>query len=367
MKDRSQFKYKHIYGELKRLIEEGHYQTGERLPSEAELAESFNVSRPTVTRALRALTEEQLIKRRAGSGSYVLEEEPPENTHRLFGLLISGLGKREIFEPITGQIATLAEANDFSLLWSGSELTGEDLGPSVVSVAKRYVSSGVSGVFFAPVEFSSKAREINEIVIALFKEAQIPVVLIDTDYVPFPGRSAYDLVGIDNFRGGYVVTEHLLEGGASRVDFLARPYSAYTISLRQQGYKTALLDRNISPRAEWIHSGEPDDADWVRKELLENGVTDLVCGNDETAASLMHTLDSMSVAIPSQFRIVGFDDVRYAKLLRVPLTTLHQPVAEIGSAAVELMLWRAANPEAAARQVVISGHLVVRRSSQHTW
>ncbi|MFP4300520.1 MAG: substrate-binding domain-containing protein [Spirochaetaceae bacterium] len=366
MQDRSRFKYEHIYGELKRLIEEGHYRTGERLPSEAELAESFNVSRPTVTRALRALTEERLINRRAGSGSFVLEGENQKDTHRLFGLLISGLGQREIFEPITGQIATLAEANDFSLLWSGSELSGEDLGPSVVSVAKRYVSSGVSGVFFAPVEFSSKAREINEAVIALFSQAEIPVVLIDTDYVPFPGRSAYDLVGIDNFRGGYVVTEHLLETGAGRVDFLARPYSAYTISLRQQGYRTALLDRGIAPREEWIHSGEPDDAEWVTEELLNKGVTELVCGNDETAASLMHTLDSMSVAIPSAFRIVGFDDVRYAKLLRVPLTTLHQPVAEIGSAAVELMLWRAANPLAAARQVIISGHLVVRRSSQPT-
>lgn len=363
MKEHSQFKYRQIYGELKRLIEEGHYRIGERLPSEAELAESFNVSRPTVTRALRALTDEQFIRRKAGSGSYVLEEETPEITHRLFGLLISGLGKREIFEPITGQIATLAEANAFSLLWSGSELSGEDLGPSVISVVKRYISSGVSGVFFAPVEFSSKAREINKTAISLFEEAEIPVVLVDTDYVPFPHRSPYDLVGIDNFRGGYVVTDHLLQGGARRVDFLARPFSAFTISLRQQGYKTALLDGEITPRADWIHSGEPDDVDWVRSELLDRGVTDLVCGNDETAASLMHTLDSMSVAIPSQFRIVGFDDVRYAKLLRVPLTTLHQPVAEIGTAAVEMMLWRLANREAAPKQVVIPGHLVVRRSS----
>lgn len=363
MKGQSQFKYKHIYGELKRLIEEGHYRTGERLPSEAELAESYRVSRPTVTKALRALTDERLIQRKAGSGSYVLQEEDTHR-HRLFGLLISGLGKREIFEPITGQIATLAEANEFSLLWSGSELSGEDAGPSVISVAKRYVSSGVSGVFFAPVEFSPRATEINETVVAIFRKAEIPVILIDTDYIPFPRRSPYDLVGIDNFRGGYLVTEHLIQGGARRVDFLARPYSAYTISLRQRGYKTALIDHGTVPKEEWIHLGEPDDQDWVRRELLEKGVTDLICGNDETAASLMHTLDSMSVSIPSQVRIVGFDDVRYAQLLRVPLTSLHQPVSEIGTAAVELMLWRLANPGSAARQLLLSGELVVRRSSR---
>jgi DNA-binding LacI/PurR family transcriptional regulator len=115
--------------------------------------------------------------------------------------------------------------------------------------------------------------------------------------------------------------------------------------------------------SEWIHSGPPEDADWVERELVDKGVTDLICANDETAATLMHTLDSMSISIPSQMRIVGFDDLRYARLLRVPLTTYHQPVFDIGSAAVELMLWRVANPTAPARQVTLSGELVVRRSS----
>lgn len=362
MGSRSQFKYEQIYGELKRLITDGHYREGARLPSETELAESYNVSRPTVTRALRALSEEQLIHRRAGSGSYVLDENT-ESEHRLFGLLIPGLGKREIFEPITGQIATLAEANDFALLWSGSEPWGEDLERSVTSVARRYVSSGVSGVFFAPVEFSPRAREINEAVLSLFSGAGIPVVLLDTDYLAFPGRSNYDLVGIDNVSGGYTVTYHLLQQGARRVDFFARPYSAHTILLRQRGYRAALLDRGITPAPQWLHWGDPEDPQWVERELLEKGVTDLVCGNDETAATLMHTLDLMDVAIPESFRLVGFDDVRYAQLLRVPLTTFHQPVSQIGNAALELMLWRLDNRDSLPRQVTLPGHLVVRRSS----
>lgn len=366
MKEQSQYKYKQIYGELKRLIVEGYYRAGERLPSEAELADSYNVSRPTITRALRTLTDERLIERKAGSGSYVLIQEPSDGDHRLFGLLISGLGKREIFEPITGQIATLAEANAFSLLWSGSDLKSDDVGASVISVANRYVSSKVSGVFFAPLEFNPRAASINDEILTIFRRAQIPVVLLDSDYVPFPKHSSLDLVGIDNFRAGYVVTEHLIDRGAERVDFFARPYSAHTISLRQRGYRTALLDHGITPISDWIHSGEPEDPDWVERELLDKGVTDLVCGNDETAATLMHTMDSLSVSIPSRVRIVGFDDVRYAKLLRVPLTTFHQPVSDIGSAAVELMLWRRANPTMRARRVTLFGELVVRRSSDRS-
>lgn len=366
MKEQSQYKYKHIYGELRALIVEGHYRTGERLPSETELAESFNVSRPTVTRALRTLADEQLIQRRAGSGSYVLhqEQEQDQGDHRLFGLLISGLGKREIFEPITGRIATLAEVNAFSLLWSGSELRGEDVSTSVISVANRYVLSNVSGVFFAPLEFSSEAADINEEILTILRRSEIPVVLIDSDYVSFPRRSSIDLVGIDHFRAGYVVTEHLLRGGAERVDFFSRPYSAHTISLRQRGYRTALLDHGITPMNDWIHCGEPEDEEWVNTELIGRGVADLVCGNDETAATLMHTLDSIAVSIPSQVRIVGFDDVGYARLLRVPLTTFHQPVTDIGTAAVDLMLWRLANPTSKARHITLSGELVVRRSSE---
>lgn len=364
MRDQTQYKHKHIYGELRKLIVEEYYRPGERLPSEAELAKTFDVSRPTVTRALRSLTEEQLIERRAGSGSYVLGPPDGEVDHKLFGLLISGLGKREIFEPITGRIATLAEANSFSLLWSGTELRGEDVGNAVITVAKRYVSSGVSGVFFAPVEFSPEAAAINEEVLSVFRAAEIAVVLIDSDYVPFPRRSALDLVGIDNFRAGYVVTDHLLATGGERIDFFARPYSAHTVSLRQRGYRTALLDHGLTPMVEWIHSADPEDPDQVTREILDTGVTDLVCANDETAAALMHTLDSLSVSIPGEVRIVGFDDVRYAQLLRVPLTSYHQPVSEIGTAAVDLMLWRLANPSLQARQMVLPGELVVRRSSE---
>jgi GntR family transcriptional regulator of arabinose operon len=61
-------------------------------------------------------------------------------------------------------------------------------------------------------------------------------------------------------------------------------------------------------------------------------------------------------------RLAGIDDVRYATLLPVPLTTLHQPCLEIGAAAVAAMQDRIANPHLAARSILLNGHLVVRRS-----
>ena len=206
-----QFKYQYVYDELHRMVAGGHYRAGDRLPTEVELSERFGVSRPTVTRALNALQDEGLISRRTGSGSYVERDARVSTDNRLFGLLIPGLGKGEIFEPICTQIAARAEQNDFSLLWSGSHIRTEEAAAVLVDVARRYIDNHVAGVFFEPLELSPSFDTINRRVVDMLREAGIPIVLLDSDYLPFPQRSEYDLVGIDNFRSGYLVTEHYLK------------------------------------------------------------------------------------------------------------------------------------------------------------
>jgi len=358
----TQFKYQHAYDRLRRMVLSGTYRRGDRLPTESELSAQFGMSRPTITRALNALQKEGLISRRTGSGSYVETANEMNETNRLFGLLIPGLGEGEIFEPICAQIASRAEQDDFSLLWSGSHIRGERAPDVLVDVARRYIDNDVAGVFFEPLEHTPSFDKINRQLITLFSDADVPVVLIDSDYRPFPERSGYDLVGIDNFRSGYLVTEHFLRRGIPRVDFLARPYSAYTISIRLRGYRAALLDYGIVPRQEWVHFGNPEDDDFVQSAIVRSGAEHLVCGNDETAAALMPRLDQLGIRIPDDLRIVGFDDIRYASMLRVPLTTLHQPAQEIGNLALETMFWRIANRDSPPRTLTLTGTLIVRQS-----
>ena len=76
----------------------------------------------------------------------------------------------------------------------------------------------------------------------------------------------------------------------------------------------------------------------------------------------MQTLLGQGVRIPRDVRIVGIDDVNYASLLPVPLTTVHQPCREIGEAALRVMLERLARPKMAARDVLLDCTLVVRES-----
>src|SRR5205823_8438380 len=87
-----------------------------------------------------------------------------------------------------------------------------------------------------------------------------------------------------------------------------------------------------------------------------------VCANDRTAGQLMHVLQALGYRIPRDVRIVGIDDVEYASLLPVPLTTVHQPCREIGAAAMAAMLDRIDQPGMLSRDILVECRLVVRDS-----
>jgi GntR family transcriptional regulator, arabinose operon transcriptional repressor len=88
----------------------------------------------------------------------------------------------------------------------------------------------------------------------------------------------------------------------------------------------------------------------------------IVCANDRTAALLMPTLLQLGHRVPEDVRLVGIDDVEYARLLPVPLTTLRQPTHQIGEVALSVMLERVQRRELAPRQVSLPCDLVVRQS-----
>ena len=87
-----------------------------------------------------------------------------------------------------------------------------------------------------------------------------------------------------------------------------------------------------------------------------------VCANDFTAAQLLKTLDALGISVPGDVRMVGFDDVKYASLLSVPLTTIHQPCADMGALAVGAMLDRLRSPKMPPRDILLNFHVAVRSS-----
>ncbi len=112
----------------------------------------------------------------------------------------------------------------------------------------------------------------------------------------------------------------------------------------------------------WIHVGDPGDLKVVRSLIGGRRWDAIVCGNDLTAAQLLRALAKDNVRVPSDIRVVGFDDARYGTLLGVPLTTIHQPCRDIAIVAYHAMLERIADPTLPARSILLTPRLVVRES-----
>jgi GntR family transcriptional regulator, arabinose operon transcriptional repressor len=353
-------KYQKVYEALQREIHSGRWKEGDRLPSEVELVRTFGASRITVGRAVLDLQRAGLVERRAGSGTYVKRPRAVA-AGMSFGLLIPDLGETEIFEPICQGMMASPLAREHALVW-GSFTATKSKEERALDLCRQYIDRKVTGVFFAPLELSPHTSDVNRQIAEALDDARIPIVLLDRTVLPYPQRGHHDLVGIDNRRAAFLITEHLLRLGCRRVAFVGLPHAAATVDAREAGYREALYASGVPVDPILVHRIDPADATAVAGLMQSNRPEGIVCANDRTAARLMHTLLRLGHAIPRDVRLVGIDDLEYASLLPVPLTTLRQPTAEIGAAALAAMLDRAVRADLPTRDILLHGELIVRES-----
>jgi DNA-binding LacI/PurR family transcriptional regulator len=349
-------KYQGIVRKMQGDIASGKYKPGQRLPSETELVRRYAVSRMTVSRAMQVLQNQNLVVRRVGSGTFVAQQQ--HRSGHVFGLLIPELGETEIFESICKGIMDGPHAAQHALLWGNAAASDGRKEEVAEQLCRHYIERNVSGVFFAPLEFSSNQYRSNQRIAAAFERARMPVVLLDRCLETYPQRSSFDLVGIDNRRTAFMATSHLLRTGATRIAFFARPYSAGTVSARIAGYCEALQQET----KHMICIGDATDAAFVRSCLRKYRPDAFLCANDLTAGNLMRTLLALGRRVPEDIKLMGFDDVKYAGLLPVPLTTHRQPCKHIGQVALSLMLERVQQSDLPARDVLLDCELMVRKS-----
>lgn len=361
----SSSRFRDIARQLREEIASGRYGVEGRMPSEAQLVRRFGVSRPTVARALGILATEGLLERRAGSGTFAKQGSQTGVSSKLLGLLIPSLGNTEIFQIIGGEIASLARMHDYGLVWGGSESLVPDASNSLKQaeqLCRQFIERRVSGVFFAPYELLKEKEEANRSLAVMLREAGIPVILLDRDMLPFPSRSDFDLVGINNLTGGYLLGEHLLKLGCKRIHFVARPLSAPTVDARIAGVREALSRWNIPTDPGWLHIGDFEDKNFVRRMTGPSRPDAFVCANDHTAALLLGALRKSNIRVPEDVRVVGFDDVKFATLVSPALTTIQQPCREIAMRAFRAMLDRLADATLPACHMSLSPRLVIRDS-----
>lgn len=158
------------------------------------------------------------------------------------------------------------------------------------------------------------------------------------------------------------MAEHLIKLGAQRLAYVMRPLTASTVDARIAGARIAMRAYGLDEPGRFVFSGDPTDLKFVRSFAQSQQLDAILCTSDHIAAQLLQNLTRLGIRVPKDLRLVGFDDVRFASLLTIPLTTMEQPCRDIAITAFVALRERMKNPTLPPRTLMLTPRLVVRET-----
>lgn len=196
----------------------------------------------------------------------------------------------------------------------------------------------------------------------VLEDCPIPVVLVDRKLDGFKENA---LIEADNYKGGCLAAEHLVKCGCKNIVCMKEPTGYSSGRKRYEGYreicrKYGLLEQGVDCRYNY-ESGLR-----AAEEILEKypEVDGVVAGNDIVAMSVYKVFTRHGKKIPQEVQLVGFDDVGFGELFIPELTTIHQPIREMGHLAAEIIL-KAVNGEPYEKKNVFDVKLVERETTKN--
>lgn len=275
---------------------------------------------------------------------------------KLLGLAVPDL-HGEFYSSILRAADTAARKAGYHLLVTTFDGTGKPAteGDELVSSLPMSLLDGMAVMITEP---NSRALEY-------IRTSALPVVMIDLD----PSGGDRDTILIDNTTGAREATEHLLSGTpGSNLRFVGGPEANFDTVQRSRAFMSVLSERGITLRPDQVRFGDYT-MEWGRRwaqEAASAGALKgcaVLAGNDEIAWGIMTAAQDGGLSIPGDVRVVGFDDTRLSTLTRPRLSTVHMPLAQIGTSAIELLARRIADPQASPEKVRLSTSLVKRETS----
>lgn len=357
-------KVRSIAEKLRLDIEDGKFDRTRRLPSEHELMRRFAVARETVRAAIRDLCARNLAEKRPGYGTFIVDRASALASQK-FAVIVPDAW-HPFYAGICRGIEDVARKNGWSVLQASLGTGGlRERAVKSAEFAAMFARERVSGVFFQPLQFMEDCEKCNRAVLAVFDSARIPVVLLDSDFLPPPQRSRYDLVGVDNTHIGYMLARHVIEQGAKKVVYFSNPMPAATSLKRAYGVGIAAKEAGLKWTRDNIIFANPADTAAAKRFFASKKRPDaIIAVNDLIAKMLLETLLAIGVKVPDDVMIAGVNGDVDSEEARVPITTVVQPCRKLGEAAVNMMLQRIREPGAPAHEVFISCEIVPRASTK---
>ncbi|MDO0925287.1 LacI family DNA-binding transcriptional regulator [Streptomyces sp. TG1A-8] len=197
----------------------------------------------------------------------------------------------------------------------------------------------------------------------MLAEARLPTVLLGRR----SGDEHVSYVDADNVGGARSAVSHLLAGGRTSIATITGPLDVFAARCRLRGYREALELAGLPAEDSRVVEGDFTEESGRRAmaELLERhpGIDGVLAASDTTAAGALAALRAAGRRVPDDVAVIGFDDYPLAQRTEPRLTTVRQPMEEIGRAMVRLLLEEMEDPAVAWRHVILRTRLVVRESA----
>lgn len=196
--------------------------------------------------------------------------------------------------------------------------------------------------------------------------ASVPVVAVD----PHTGRTDIPIVDADNLNGGYLVGRHLAELGHQRIGLITGRADLMSAQLREKGFRAALAEAGIEIDETLVVTGDydPEIAEKSAYELLTRAAppTAIFAANDATALATIEVAHRLGLRVPRDLSVIGFDNIPDAAMSMPGLTTVEQPIREMGRQAAHLLIERlvGGNHPGPARHVRLDTRLIERNSTR---
>lgn len=372
--------YRKIINHIIEQIKNGDLKSGDKVPSEKELAEAFDVSRITSKKALDELAQENIIERIRGKGSFVSMTLPALNGYTTHQLGDASTANQEQREPVIGLILPdFSSSYGLKLLHSIEEQcshhdidlmlkrTYGDRRVEEIAI-KSFAEKGVDGLIIFPVHGEHYNAELLKLVLERF-----PLVLVDRHLKGIPAHA----VMTHNEQAARELTEHLLELGHDNIAFISPPVkNTSTIEERLSGFHLAFTDRGMNVHQDYVvadlystlptsfHAKNIEKDQAKLRTFIENHpeVSAFVVNEYNLALILTEVLQECGLRVPEDCSVTCFDSPEDP--FKEPFFThIEQGEEVMGYKAVQLLLEQWQNKELPIQNVTVDYSMIIGQST----
>jgi len=343
---------------VKKLVGSVGMLAGGRKASIKDIARLARVSHPTVSRALRGspkvrpetaarirkIAEEAGYRPSAAARSLVMGRS------LTVGVVVTNIADPFVAGVVSG-IEDLAEQHGYSVFLADSNSDPE----REVRVVRSFEERRVDGIIVT-------SSRVGALYVPVMEQMHVPVVLLNNQH---PSEFANSVV-IDNVEASFAATRHLTQLGHRRIAYIGDRFGHQSDTDRLAGYRRAVEQSGTEFAAELVvhGDGKPEGGEQAMSQLLElpNPPTAVFCYNDMSALGALRQIRARGLRIPQDVSVVGFDDLFFDVYLDPPLTTVRQPMRQMGHMAMETLL-QILGGEQHTHNVKVPGELIIRGST----